>query len=51
MTVLLNLKDRPLKALACGNCQGSSSDNTVRTIPREEESAVTTQPVQNAAAI
>ena len=34
MTVILNLKDMPMKATACGSCQGSSSDNTVRTEAR-----------------
>lgn len=35
MTVILNLKDTPLRARACGNCQGSSSDNKIRTDPDE----------------
>lgn len=46
MTVLLNLKDRPLKATACGQCQGSSSDNTVRTLPLQDEAAASTPTAQ-----
>lgn len=49
MTVVLNLKDRPLKATACGSCQGSSSDNTVRTEPRETEATTTQAPALIAA--
>jgi hypothetical protein len=33
VTVILNLKDTPLRARGCGNCQGSSSDNKIRTDP------------------
>lgn len=38
MTVVVNLKDKPLRATACGGCQGSSSDAQVR--PERETNAV-----------
>jgi len=35
--VVVNLKDKPLRATACGGCQGSSSDAQVR--PERETKA------------
>jgi len=30
MAMILNLKDKPLAAKACGNCTGSSNDGKLR---------------------
>jgi hypothetical protein len=35
--VVVNLKDKPLRATSCGGCQGSSSDALVR--PERETKA------------
>ncbi|HZU55673.1 MAG TPA: hypothetical protein VFA06_07370 [Actinocrinis sp.] len=53
MTVVVNLKDVALKPTACGSCQGSSSDNTVRTEVRTalEEQARTGQTVNETSAL
>jgi hypothetical protein len=37
MTVLLNLRGRPLKALTCGNCKGSHSDHKIRTFRADDQ--------------
>ena len=37
MTVVLNLRGRPLKALTCGNCQGSHSDHKIRAFRADDQ--------------
>lgn len=37
MTVVLNLRGRPLKALTCGNCKGSHSDHKIRTYRADDQ--------------
>jgi hypothetical protein len=44
MAVVVNLKGKPLRATACGGCQGSSSDAQVR--PERETKAQTRRGAQ-----
>lgn len=46
MTIVVNLKDKPLRATSCGACQGSSSDAQVR--PERETKTQTRREVPEA---